>query len=285
MSRSVKLLFLFTPLVPLTGSSQQIEIKGTISIHNSKYETGEIEYVQDAYIYAAFATPQVSDGEGKFTLSFVGIGKGSLVELAVQKSNLEVVNRKDLQQVVLGRKMPIKIYLSPKGKLAQSQTELYKISRNALFAHRDSIVRQLYGEEKESKLVMATLAQKLSITIANKKQAEEILNRRVLRLERQLPKYALHLSRVNLDFASDLYIRAFEYFKAGKIEKTIEILDEAVLEDSYQKAKKTQTRANELVQTGDSLVTLGKLAKDTLELARKLMMLSIKRDSLSNKKK
>ena len=119
------------------GHAQQIQLRGTVAVHNSKYETGEVKYVQNAYIRAPFTMPAASDVAGEFVLEFVGLASGTALKIEAEKAGLEVVNTRELEEVVLGRKFPLRIYVAEKGKLAQAQTELYQISKEALFARRE----------------------------------------------------------------------------------------------------------------------------------------------------
>jgi hypothetical protein len=64
-----KLFFAWVALgfyLPLQPSlhAQQVELRGTVSVHNSKYETGEVIYVQNAYLSAPFTVPATSDEKG-----------------------------------------------------------------------------------------------------------------------------------------------------------------------------------------------------------------------------
>ena len=95
-----------------TALPQQIKLSGQVSMHNSKYKTGEIEYVQNTSIKAPFTKPTTTDINGNFQLEFVGISAGTSIQVHVEKAGLEVVNSYDLQDVVISRKSPIRIFLA-----------------------------------------------------------------------------------------------------------------------------------------------------------------------------
>jgi hypothetical protein len=149
-------LGVFLPLQP-SLYAQQVELRGTVAVHNSKYETGEVIYVQNAYLSAPFTVPATSDVEGVFVLEFVGLASGTALKIEAEKAGLEVVNTRELEEVVIGRKFPLRIYVAEKGKLAQAQTELYKISKQALFARRDALIARLRADTEESQAAMAEL--------------------------------------------------------------------------------------------------------------------------------
>ena len=137
--------------------AQQVELRGTVAVHNSKYETGEARYVQNAYLSAPFTVPATSDVQGNFVLEFVGLASGTALKIEAEKAGLEVVNTSDLEEVVIGRKFPLRIYVTEKGNLAKAQIELYKVSQKALFASRDKMIARLRGEKAQREAAVAEL--------------------------------------------------------------------------------------------------------------------------------
>ncbi|NNM24229.1 MAG: tetratricopeptide repeat protein [Flavobacteriaceae bacterium] len=237
-------------LVSSTASAQQIDLKGQVSIHNSKYETGAIKYVQDAYVSAPFTKPANSDNEGKFNLSFVGLDGGTAVGLQVEKAGLEVVNGYDLEKVVINRKRPLRVFLTTKGKLAEAQTELYNISKRALFARKDAMIQRLRNEDEKA---IAELEAYFGHPIKDRFEAETELIQRIENVEKRLPEFVQSMAQENLDFASDLYIKAFQQFKKGEIELAIDVLDSTLLNESYLEAVKSLEESRRLVQIGADL--------------------------------
>ena len=149
-------LGVFLPLQP-SLYAQQVELRGTVAVHNSKYETGEARYVQNAYLSAPFTVPATSDVQGNFVLEFVGLASGTALKIEAEKAGLEVVNTSDLEEVVIGRKFPLRIYVTEKGNLAKAQIELYKVSQKALFASRDKMIARLRGEKAQREAAVAEL--------------------------------------------------------------------------------------------------------------------------------
>lgn len=256
MKRNLLINWLFFLWMISDLSAQQVMLSGQVSIHNSGYETGEIEYVQDAYVSAAFAGSDDTDVAGKFSLVFSGIDEGASVEVSVEKSGLEIVNKRDLHDVVIGRLTPLKIYLAPKGQIAKARVQLYKVSLNTLTERHDRLIASLRKEDEESQEIIEDLEDKLSTVIANRYEAEELLNKQLEATKRRLPEFTQKLAKVNLDFASEMYRQAYEYFKAGEIEKAIETIDEAVLD---QQAK-------------ESVIQIQQLRKDIVNLDSSLIL-------------
>ena len=88
-------------LVVYSSTAQQITLTGQVSIHNSKYNSGKIEYVKNAYASAPFTKPGSTDDNGIFQLEFVGLDGGTSVKVEVEKAGLEVVNERDLRDVIV----------------------------------------------------------------------------------------------------------------------------------------------------------------------------------------
>ncbi len=216
--------------------SQQIELKGQVSVHNSKYNTGSIEYVQDAYITAPFATADNTDDRGSFSLVFVGMEAGTTVRVQAERAGLEVVNAHDLERVVIGRRDPLPIYLAERGVLAQAQTELYQISKEALYAQRDALIARLRSEGEQRTQAMEELQRRLGREVADRFEAEDLLNQRIAALEKRLPSFAQELATQNLDFASELYVNAYERYRGGDIAGAVALLDSTALANSYEEA-------------------------------------------------
>ncbi len=230
MKNTILLLLALTPA--LQAQAQQITLTGQVSIHNSRYRSGQIEYVKGAYATAPFTTPGETDDNGIFTLEFVGMGGGTSVKLQVEKAGLEVVNDHDLRDVVIGRKTRLRVYLADKGRLAQAQTELYNISREALTAKHEQLIARLRKEGAEGKAALQEVQDKLGREIANRFEAEELLNKQLEDAQKRLPEFAKGLATVNLDFASERYRQAYAHFQNGEIEKAIATLDETKLDQA-----------------------------------------------------
>ena len=103
------------------GHSQQVQLRGTVAMHNSKYQTGKVIYVQNTYLSAPFTKPALSDVKGVFTLEFVGLDPGMAMKIEASKQGLEIVNTRDLDEVVIGRRLPLRIYVTQKGNLAKDR--------------------------------------------------------------------------------------------------------------------------------------------------------------------
>lgn len=265
------LIFLLLLLVRVQPAlAQQIDLHGQISIHNSRYETGKIEYVQDAFVQAPFAGSTNSDSEGLFLLTFQGIKRGAPIRLSVEKTGLEIVNQGDIDSVILGRLLPLQIYLAPEGKLAQAQVDLFEISESALLQRHNDQIALLQASTAKSDSLIQELEQKLNREIADAKEAEELLNRQLFEIQRRLPSIAKELAQVNLDFVSDMYLEAYEYLKMGEVELAITALDEAVLNAEAKQSKERLDLYQLALDSLDSARTLNLAALDKVVLSQVL---------------
>ncbi|MEL6865735.1 MAG: tetratricopeptide repeat protein, partial [Bacteroidota bacterium] len=243
-------------LMSINSFAQQVDLSGQISIHNSKYEskTKTIRYVADAQVTAPYGGADISDVKGRFDLAFVGIEKGNSITIDVDKYGLKVVNQKDLIDVVLGRTTLLRIYMAEPKKLAQVQTEFYEISEQALLAevNRKIAILEKEGEEKDQLIVQ--LKKDFRLEYLGKNEAIYKLQEQLEEAKKKLPAFAKELAYVNLDFASDLYIEAYELFKAGKIKEALEVLDEAQLEKAARDGLATISIGEQAIEKGRETV-------------------------------
>lgn len=221
---------------------QRVDLTGIVSIHNSKYRTGQIEYVANAQVSADYTSPTSTDSKGNFTLTFIGLDAGTTVNLEVEHHQWEVVNAYDLFNVIIGRKLPLRVAMGNKDSLALYQADFYQISKEALFAEYEERIAVLEKGGAEAEALIADLNAELKLEIRGKNEAIYELKKQLEAAQKRLPAFAKELAYVNLDFASDLYIEAYELLKEGKIRAALKVLDDAHLE---QKAEASLTAIRE----------------------------------------
>lgn len=236
--------------------AQDIRLQGQISIHNSKYEKGQIEYVANAFISGDYATSASSDQEGRFLLLFRGISQGLSVSVQVEKEGLEVVNRRELRDLVVHQNHTIKVYMAPKGKLAQAQVELYNINLQAVTQKYEHYIDRLQTDQEAA---ITELEDNFGQQIADRYQAANLLEERLEATKKRLPEISKELARVNLDFASRTYQRAYEAFVRGELDSVIAILDSAKLDasvnlDELKRLKQEQNILDSAMQDEQSSV-------------------------------
>jgi tetratricopeptide (TPR) repeat protein len=87
------------------------------------------------------------------------------------------------------------------------------------------------ANDADTKKAIEEIRERTNRVIADRFEAEKVLREQLEATKRRLPEFAEELARVNLDFASEMYKKAYAFFKAGDIDKAIETLDEAVLDE------------------------------------------------------
>ena len=198
MNPSKCILTLYFQCLFLFSFSQIVTLSGVVTIHNSGYNTGNIQYISNAQIIGDFATPTTSDNKGKFNLVFIGVDRGKSIDIKIEKYGLEVVNKRDLQDVVIGRKTPLRVYLAPEGQIDKARAELYRVSLEALTARHDLLIARLREEGDESRTVIVELENKLNRVIDSRFEAEKLLKDQLEATKKRLPEFSKKLASVNL---------------------------------------------------------------------------------------
>jgi tetratricopeptide (TPR) repeat protein len=243
-------------LLSLTLNAQQIPLSGQVYEHNSQYKTGNLKPVSGAHITVSNAVPATSDVNGDFKLIVVGKPKGAPIQMKVESPGLEVVNWTDLQQVTFGRLSKLKVFLAPIGQIAKARQELYNVSLAAITKTHDEMIVRLKKGGIEMQQAIQELQEKTNRVIADRFEAERILGEQLEATKRRLPEFAEELARVNLDFASEMYRKAYAYFEKGDIDKAIETLDEAVLDEQARIAVEQMDSIDRSIAWLDSALAL-----------------------------
>ena len=131
-----RIVFFITAGFYLIFAEAQIDLKGVVSVQNSKVNTGKSVYVPNAQVSSQNAQPNTTDNEGKFMLRFSGIESGRQVQILVTPygvyKDYVVVNEKELQSITLGRLTPIGVYVCQEGELEQRKAEMVGINMRKL---------------------------------------------------------------------------------------------------------------------------------------------------------
>ena len=78
------------------GHSQQVQLRGSVAVHHSKYQTSKVIYVQNTYLSALFTKPALRDVRLLFALEFVDLDPGMAMKIEASKQGLEIVNTRHL---------------------------------------------------------------------------------------------------------------------------------------------------------------------------------------------
>jgi uncharacterized protein YdcH (DUF465 family) len=251
----MKRLLLLLAAIHIIGrvTGQQIDLSGQISIQNSEYKTGKRQFVKDAQIRAPFIKPAISDAQGEFTLTFVGVGAGEGIRLSVTHSKYVVVNHRDLNDVILGRKPLLHIYMSTESELFESQDSLYHIADEVLRSEYNKKIAILKQKNYRSEQLITSLRNELNTKVIDAQSATEALKSKYEEALKKSREFAQELASVNLDDASNRYKKSFELWKRGKIDSALLVLDENKIELDYQKSVHDRAVGQQLIHQGELL--------------------------------
>ena len=249
------LLFLLG-LISVFLHAQDYEVKGRISIHNSKETNKIIQYVKDVNVTTSVTPPVSSDYKGRFNLSFKEEDSNQTLNLTFEKTGYEVVNYQVLEHFNIDRKSLFRIYLAEKGYVEKRQKKLLYSNQKALYNHRDHLFDLLAFDNKESKAVIQELEKQLNSKIYNTIEAEEKINAEVKNIDNKLDDFSKHLATVNLDFTSSLYQKAFDFYQKGDIEKAVASLDENILDKNYNNIIAVIEKAKENPESLDKIMAI-----------------------------
>lgn len=202
--------------------AEVILLRGIVTSQNSNSKP-----IKDVEISAFGANTTISNSAGQFELSFSGKSIGTPVELIVQKQGMEVVNRVEIEHVIL-RKDPddlLKISMCPTGKWEENAAKFYQI---AFKNHSDEVAE------------IKTEIQKLPANSDTLKK----LQKRIIELEQewydnqaQIKELTERFASVDLDNVDSLYRVAYNKFTQGDIIGAHQTLNGELLEKNLVAAQ------------------------------------------------
>ncbi|MBI5916957.1 MAG: tetratricopeptide repeat protein [Bacteroidetes bacterium] len=215
----IALLFLH-----LSGFCQQTPFHGVVTVMNSLYEKGKVEYVPFATVEAQVEKiqPAVTGSDGQFKLVLIGVSEKTRFYFQVKKEGLDVVNIDQLE-AVCGQKESAKIFMAKPQYIADFRSKVYNVGKTSA---------QKSLEKKQQQLLTDYAAEK-----AKSEQTQE----RIGQLESELAtvfdqltkveKFANDLAdkyqRINLDDASEQFREAFRLFQEGDLAGALTLLNKS----------------------------------------------------------
>ena len=238
-------------LFPLLGGAQSIPLNGVVVIQNSQYETGQRIYVTDASIRAPLAKPATTGKQGTFALEFAGVRTGTPVRLAVSKPGLEVVNTKDVGQVILGRVPEVQVVMADPDKLAAAQLKYYNIATESITGSYERRMTALRSENKALEERLSEVNAETGRTVQSLSDAIDLLTKQREEGFANAMGLAQQFAEVNLDDASVLYRQAYEAFQRGQLDSVLSILDAGKLREAYERVNEEKAKAQDVLTSAD----------------------------------
>jgi tetratricopeptide (TPR) repeat protein len=151
MKKILLYLILLTNYSILLGQDLSVVEGLVINMSNNSTQT----FLQNVSVYALSSKPQVSDSNGKFKLLFSSDKNGEVVLLHAERKGYSCVNLREIEQVVVGRRNTITIYMCREEELDERKTEYYKITRTQLESQLTLTKNSANRLENEIKMITA----------------------------------------------------------------------------------------------------------------------------------
>jgi hypothetical protein len=216
--KRISILLLGIILAILSTHPQQIPLKGVVTVQNSKIRTGRIQYVPNAQVEHPKAKPEASDSEGNFTLFVTGVKSGAQTAITVTPPGAYrgyvVVNEREMQNITLGRILPVYIYVCPQGELEQRKAELIGVNMRHYEARIENDRKRLMDELQSLKdrndylyARYVEISDSLKLLVENTDAMFE-----------RITDYAEKFVVENLDLRDDNYVKAYMCFSRGELD-------------------------------------------------------------------
>ncbi len=252
-------------------STQDIPLPGIVVRQNSRKADGTVDRISGVDLRARKAIPTQSDAHGNFTLIFSDVPPGNTVRIQADRIGMEVVNQTELENAaVLGRTAPLKVVMCPKGELYENQVRYYAIAESEILKRYEKRRKILETKSKAQEALVEQLRTELATEINSREEALELLAQQKEAALAKANELSNQFARVNLDDASELYRKAFEFFQAGEIDQALGYLRQAnlpaLVEQILEEERRLALLKDQVVQR-DSLKELRKKeAKEGIQL-------------------
>jgi hypothetical protein len=220
----------------ISSWTQEISLTGVLYEHNSKTNTGKLKPIVNAQIVIERSVPSVSDNLGKFKTRLNGYKYGETAHISVKKPGYEVVNRKEIEDYLVGATDELKVYLAPKNMLYEAQMKYYNIAKKSIEAGYHEKLNRLTAELKNfqsSKLNSETDIENFNAEFQRKTKDAE--NQRKTALK-NADEIARKIAEINLDFAEKTYKQAIDYFVKGNIDSCLVLLNSKYFANETRKS-------------------------------------------------
>jgi hypothetical protein len=217
-------LFLFFGLLVALSLSAQTPLIQNGIVREQNSGKRPVEGVQ---IIFAGAVPTTSEQTGKFRLAFTGKKEGDLAFLTeLSKKGFELANDKDLEHIKLSSsdQLGTDIIVAKTGIIEAAKKDYYAISDKALKA----------GFDKEKARLKAEL-QNAKVSEQQYQDQFEALQKQYDNQKKELDNLSEKFAKVNFDDVSPLYQQALQFFKDGKVDDAIKVLENANLNKQTEK--------------------------------------------------
>jgi tetratricopeptide (TPR) repeat protein len=224
-------------LLAVTTVCQQIPFHGVVTVQNSLYETGKVEYVSFASVEENENRAQstLTDADGKFNLVLVGIPEKEHFSFQVKKEGLEVVNIAQ-SEAMCGQKEVVRIFMAKPKYLADFRSKIYNVGKTSAQKALEKKQQQLLADYNTEKAKTQQNQERIGLLEADLAKVFDQLTK----VEQLANDLADKYQRVNLDDASEQYRDAFRLFQEGDLTQAQSLLQSSFIHAENIMAERTR---------------------------------------------
>ena len=160
---------------------------------------------------------------------------------------LEIVNEKELNDVVVGKQNDIIVYMAPEGKLYEEKLKYYNLAKKSIELSHDEKMNNLLLEFKKKQTEYSN--DNLSLLKYNEEYAKQVdkLDNEMRDALRSAKSLSKRVAEINLDFANNLLKRAVQLYKRGEIDSCLNFLNSSAFDKEQQRSIKKLEKMKEAV--------------------------------------
>lgn len=226
---------------------QSVSFTGVIYEHNSKTNTGSLKGLANSQVTIPYSVPVISDNKGSFKTETEGFKVGESTKIKIRKSGYEIVNEKELNDVVVGKQNDIIVYMAPEGKLYEEKLKYYNLAKKSIELSHDEKMNNLLLEFKKKQTEYSN--DNLSLLKYNEEYAKQVdkLDNEMRDALRSAKSLSKRVAEINLDFANNLLKRAVQLYKRGEIDSCLNFLNSSAFDKEQQRSIKKLEKMKEAV--------------------------------------
>lgn len=264
MKQKIKILFIAFSGIILNSVAiaQQIELKGVVTVQNSKTNTGKIQNVRNAeviHINNNVQTKDVTGNDGKFSLNIRGVAANTQIKIETtlhgEYADYVVVNTREIQDITLGRITPINIFITKKGELEKRRSEMVGINMRKLEERADRDKARLQKELNELRANNDYLNERYSVV----RDSLNIISNNIDAAFERIKEYAQTMTLENLDDREENYVKAYNFFANGELDSVIHYLRSEEMELQHQRVLQQQQDAAKKLELAKILTEAAQL--------------------------
>ncbi|MBK7937967.1 MAG: tetratricopeptide repeat protein [Lewinellaceae bacterium] len=238
------ILPVFSFFTPKETRSQQSTLHGVITVQNSQFDNGKVEYIAFAEVDECSQPRKghaLSDAQGQWRMELVGIAEKHPLLLKVKKEGYQVVNS-DALQAIASQATPVRLHMATNKYITDAKRRYYNTGYTEA---EKNLNKKLNAKTNELiNLQKQTNADQNKIKALQEETA--LLQSQYEQLDSFARDLADKYARINLDDAGTLYQNVFRLFQAGDLEGAMQLWRNANLSGQVNNILEEEKRIGEL---------------------------------------